>query len=862
MTTERLAPDAILVQTGLTGVLSAIQDDPDSPNGSWLTTSSNTSTDLRVSFPTPSGSLTTGAGLQGIRVLVRKTGQSTNPTVVVELWQSGSLVSTLVASTTVSSTTGVVLAGSFDASSLSDPTGAGVEVRVNGTPGGGSPSNRASVEVGAIEWNTTESAAPTTISGSFTANAEISAAGGSASYDEEVATDSPVIYLKMEDASGTVADSSGNGHNASATGALTYGANGPKTGTKGIQFGGGHLSVADNADLDLGDGPFSIEFWFKRDSDTSQGYLLDKGDDSTAPGYAVELREGSPDNLRLQNGATSSNIVSTGNINDANWHHIVITRAAGADGTIYIDGVEGHSGSNTLTFTDSNLPLVIGSLSGGTGGVAGTMSRFAIYKTQLSSTRVAAHFAASMSSAGTGSFTANAVIKRLGIGGTFTANAYVKKAQSGSLTANAYVKRLGLSGSLTADALVRRTFSGSFTANANIASTIASTFTADAYVKIIPTGSVTADALIKRNLSGSLTADALVRITPQGSLTADAAIRRTFSGSLVADAIVRVLGRPGSFTADAWIANSGVSVLTLDANIAATVAGSFTADAFVRTTQTGSLTANAHLAGTVARSFTADAVLTNSTSGHVTLDANIAGTVAGSLTADAFVRRTASGSLTADAIVRVTKAGSISADADVRRTFGASVTVDAHVSATVAHSFTADAQLSEPGVTTRGSSLTVDAYIRSTGSGSFTADGLVLVPRAGSLTADAHISSATTTFVTADAYIRTTTARTITADAFIRALVTSGISADAFVLVTTLGSITADGHIAATLAGTLTLSATINNPSATKFVTGTTTAVGFGGGVGSFRYTSAKPSSRIITATSGLTGTTSVSYED
>lgn len=33
---ERWAPDAILAQTGLTGVVTAIQDDPDSPDGSWL----------------------------------------------------------------------------------------------------------------------------------------------------------------------------------------------------------------------------------------------------------------------------------------------------------------------------------------------------------------------------------------------------------------------------------------------------------------------------------------------------------------------------------------------------------------------------------------------------------------------------------------------------------------------------------------------------------------------------------------------------------------------------------------------------------------------------------------------------------
>jgi asparagine N-glycosylation enzyme membrane subunit Stt3 len=33
---ERFAPDAILAQTGLTGAVGLIQDDPDSPDGNWL----------------------------------------------------------------------------------------------------------------------------------------------------------------------------------------------------------------------------------------------------------------------------------------------------------------------------------------------------------------------------------------------------------------------------------------------------------------------------------------------------------------------------------------------------------------------------------------------------------------------------------------------------------------------------------------------------------------------------------------------------------------------------------------------------------------------------------------------------------
>ena len=150
----RLSPDAILSQTLLSGGVGNIQDDPDSPDGLWLTApGSNNSTEVRVSFPTPSGGPTAGAGLQEFRVLVRKTNHSTDPMATVEVYENGSLVATLVSSVTVSSTTGTVLSGTWDSSILGTQNGSLVECRVVGGTGSGSPNNRASLEVGAIEWN-------------------------------------------------------------------------------------------------------------------------------------------------------------------------------------------------------------------------------------------------------------------------------------------------------------------------------------------------------------------------------------------------------------------------------------------------------------------------------------------------------------------------------------------------------------------------------------------------------------------------------------------------------------------------------------------------------------------------------------
>jgi hypothetical protein len=65
-----IPPDAILTQTGFTGAVGSIDEDPDAADGSWVT-STGPNTVLRVSFGSPPGDLSTGAGLQEFRILVR-----------------------------------------------------------------------------------------------------------------------------------------------------------------------------------------------------------------------------------------------------------------------------------------------------------------------------------------------------------------------------------------------------------------------------------------------------------------------------------------------------------------------------------------------------------------------------------------------------------------------------------------------------------------------------------------------------------------------------------------------------------------------------------------------------------------------
>jgi len=150
--TERQSPDAILAITNLTPTdnVTYIQDDPDSPDGNWLTyIDANTDTICRVSFPTPSGNPTEGADLQEFKIWVRKQPLDPKiPQVRIELYEDGVSLATILADTDVTSETGQLFSATWNANLLGTADGSLVECYIYG---GASAKN--TVEVGAVEWN-------------------------------------------------------------------------------------------------------------------------------------------------------------------------------------------------------------------------------------------------------------------------------------------------------------------------------------------------------------------------------------------------------------------------------------------------------------------------------------------------------------------------------------------------------------------------------------------------------------------------------------------------------------------------------------------------------------------------------------
>lgn len=156
MALEQKAPDALLVQDNLTGAVTAIDEDPDTPGADWLAAvSNNVNSVCVVSFPTPTGNPRAGAGLQNFKWWARLTPNGTACTYNVYLRESGVRMNggAAIATGSLTSTSGQLITATWDAALLGTADGSAVEAELEVVKSGGAPSARTTGEVGAVEWN-------------------------------------------------------------------------------------------------------------------------------------------------------------------------------------------------------------------------------------------------------------------------------------------------------------------------------------------------------------------------------------------------------------------------------------------------------------------------------------------------------------------------------------------------------------------------------------------------------------------------------------------------------------------------------------------------------------------------------------
>jgi hypothetical protein len=218
-------------------------------------------------------------------------------------------------------------------------------------------------------------------------------------YAQAVMADSPLLYCKADDLSGaSAADASGNSRPLTIGSGITLGATALLSGSTNAfdlpGTGTAFMEAAYAAWMPLNSGAFSIELWFNADSLTSIRGLA--GRDGSSRGWqwytnASKLTLDVPFVSPTSGSATGATTLSTG----TNYHAVLTY-----DGTTAVQYLQGvQDASCVTTMLDPGNRLTVGGVAAGAPFSVsflfdGRFDEIAYYGTALSSTRVAAHYAA------------------------------------------------------------------------------------------------------------------------------------------------------------------------------------------------------------------------------------------------------------------------------------------------------------------------------------------------------------------------------------------------------------------------------------------------------------------------------------
>ncbi len=218
-----------------------------------------------------------------------------------------------------------------------------------------------------------------------------------AGYRDEVVADSPSAYWRLGETSGTVAA------NEVAGQAGTY-VGGPALGQPGALAGDANaaavfdglddaVTAAPSATLDA-IGGVTVELWARRTRNASWQVLVGKPGDgqSRNENYAIWFDSSNRLQAYFGNG-TSYVSAAWGTPVDNGWHHIAATYD-NSTARLYVDGVQRAQATSSVALTPVAASLNIGRSNSGSYFFAGTLDEVAIYRSVLSPTRIAAHYAA------------------------------------------------------------------------------------------------------------------------------------------------------------------------------------------------------------------------------------------------------------------------------------------------------------------------------------------------------------------------------------------------------------------------------------------------------------------------------------
>lgn len=217
------------------------------------------------------------------------------------------------------------------------------------------------------------------------------------SYSSEVLADSPVLYWRLGEASGTtVTDSSGAGISGTYSGSPALGVTGlVGDSDTAVQFTtAGNQAARSGATIWSGASNASIEIWIKASAPPSvPGRILTSSGIGTTIIFQTELAGTLTVTTTVDGGSGATTMSGITGVLDGNPHHLVWTYSDSANTVLfYVDGVQVRSATRAGNLARSTSISV--STTNTSINFVGVADELAMYATTLSPTRIAAHYAA------------------------------------------------------------------------------------------------------------------------------------------------------------------------------------------------------------------------------------------------------------------------------------------------------------------------------------------------------------------------------------------------------------------------------------------------------------------------------------
>jgi len=214
-------------------------------------------------------------------------------------------------------------------------------------------------------------------------------------YADEVLSDDPVLYWRLDEKVGPTAhDSTGNQNDGTFMGSIVYEKIGATGGNDAVELIGGHIDAGNILDFP-GLDPFTIEAWVKWNGGTIDYARIFSKETALADrnGWDLLLSDTSNPHIIFERWVSgTSDSLSVLKTLPTNAFAHVVASFDGQNMKLYVDGEDLGSKASTLALPDTASSLKIGAYTDTSNPFHGSIDEVAIYLKPLPLTRIKAHY--------------------------------------------------------------------------------------------------------------------------------------------------------------------------------------------------------------------------------------------------------------------------------------------------------------------------------------------------------------------------------------------------------------------------------------------------------------------------------------